>query len=229
MTHYNGAVPETPRKTTWRDRGACLDQDPQMFTPDGTVGRWATLIADAKAVCARCPVRPDCLAWALETGQDTGIYGGHTEDERWDLLRRQAKDGRRLRRAARNPRGPKRPPPESLKELFGRHASSSTGGHLTWTGAKTPIFRERQLTPNQLSFIVDRGREPDGPVKRLCEVQGCVQPRHLTDMAERTQCGTRPGYQQHRARGEEACEPCKRANADADNRLRWTGTTKAAA
>jgi hypothetical protein len=214
----------TQRATTWRDAGACNGEDPDLFAPDGTAGKWVQVIADAKAICGRCPVIEQCLQWALENREDHGIYGGLTTDERWNLRRRQV---RNARRAVQNPRGPKQPPPESLQELFARHISQSTGGHLTWSGAKTPIFRERQLTPYQLSFIVDRGRDPDGPVKRLCEVKGCVQPRHLTDTAERTQCGTRPGYQQHRARGEDACDDCKRANADADNRLRWTGTTKA--
>jgi len=215
-----------PRKTTWRDAGACLGEDPELFHPDGTVGRWVQVIAEAKAVCNRCPVREQCLEWAIDTRQDCGIFGGLDEYERQQRRRRQV---RNARRPTQEPRGPKQPPPKSLQELFARHTSPSTGGHLTWTGAKAPVFRDRKLTPNQLSFLVDRGREPIGQVQRLCEVQGCVQPRHLVDTEERTQCGTRPGYARHRARGEEACGPCKRANADADNRLRWTGTTKAVA
>ncbi|RSS59550.1 WhiB family transcriptional regulator [Streptomyces sp. WAC01280] len=46
---------------------------------------------------------------------------------------------------------------------------------------------------------------------------------------EPAKCGTRGGYQRHRRNGEEACPPCRQANTDADNRLRRTGTTKAAA
>lgn len=224
MSNYTGAVPDTARKTTWRDLGACNGEDPDLFAPDGTTGRWVEVIADAKAVCARCPVAAECLEWALETRQNSVIYGGLTEDERKSLLRRQAREARH---PVQKPRGPRQPPPESLEELFGRHTSPSTDGHLTWTGAEAPIFRGRKLTPSKISFMLDRGREPDGPVKRLCGVQGCVQPRHLTDTEERTQCGTRPGHARHRERGEEACDPCKRANADADNRLRWTGSTKA--
>lgn len=41
------------------------------------------------------------------------------------------------------------------------------------------------------------------------------------------ECGTRGGYQRHRKNGQEACDACKQANTDADNRLRRTGTTKA--
>lgn len=36
----------------------------------------------AKAICRRCPVVSDCLAWALETDQDTGVWGGMGEGER---------------------------------------------------------------------------------------------------------------------------------------------------
>lgn len=187
MTHYNGSIPETPRKTTWRDLGACLDQDPDLFAPDGTTGRWADVIANAKAVCARCPVAEQCLAWALDTREDYGIFGGLTEDERWSLRRQQAQDGRRARRATRNPRGPQLPPPGSLRELLDRHTTSQPGGHLLWTGAKTPDFRRRQLTPNQVAFLVDRGYEPNGTVQRSCDVRGCVQALHLADTQERRQ------------------------------------------
>ncbi|MFE3169298.1 WhiB family transcriptional regulator [Streptomyces sp. NPDC059224] len=41
-------------------------------------------------------------------------------------------------------------------------------------------------------------------------------------------CGTRPGYQKHIRERTEICGPCRQANTDADNRLRRTGTTKAA-
>ena len=43
--------------------------------------------AAAKAICAGCPVRDACLAYALDTGQEYGIWGGLTEDERRALLR----------------------------------------------------------------------------------------------------------------------------------------------
>jgi WhiB family redox-sensing transcriptional regulator len=180
VSHYNGSVPETPRKTSWRDRSACHGEDPDLFAPEGTTGRWVQVIADAKAVCDRCTVRPDCLAWALETRQDHGIYGGLTEDERRLQLRRTARD-------TRKPRGPQLPHPTSLQELLDRHTTLQPGGHLLWTGAKTPDFRRRQLTPNQVAFIVDRGYEPNGAVHRLCDVKGCVQPSHLADTQERRQ------------------------------------------
>ncbi|MFD4572059.1 WhiB family transcriptional regulator [Streptomyces sp. NPDC058417] len=42
-------------------------------------------------------------------------------------------------------------------------------------------------------------------------------------------CGTRSGYQRHLKDKTAICGPCRQANTDADNRLRRTGTTRAAA
>lgn len=180
------AAPDTPsrRNPDWRDQSACRREDPDLFAPDGTTGKWVQVIADAKAICNRCPVRPTCLQWALDTHQESGIWGGLTEDERWQLRRREA---RNTRHPVQNPRGPKQPRPASMRDLFDRHTSPTTAGHLMWTGAKTPIFRDRQLTPNQLAYLVDRGHEWDGAIHRLCDVRGCVQPLHLADTAERHQ------------------------------------------
>jgi len=44
----------------------------------------------AQAVCARCPVRPHCLDFALATGQEFGIWGGHDERQ-LRLLRREGR------------------------------------------------------------------------------------------------------------------------------------------
>jgi hypothetical protein len=179
------AQPNTShRAPDWRDQSACRDQDPDLFAPDGTTGKWAPIIAHAKSICGRCTVQPECLTWALDTRELHGIFGGLTEDERWNLLRQQT---RHARRPTKNPRGPRQPAPQTLQELLDRHTSPTTGGHLVWTGAKTPVFRERQLTANQLAFLVDRGREPDGAVHRTCGVKGCVQPKHLADAREKAE------------------------------------------
>ncbi len=71
----------------WRARAACRGQDPELFFPIGTSGPAQIQIAEAKAVCARCPVREACLRFALDTGQEYGIWGGLTEDERQRLRR----------------------------------------------------------------------------------------------------------------------------------------------
>lgn len=72
----------------WRHDAACRDEDPELFFPVSEVGPGARQTAEAKAVCARCPVRTRCLDYALDNGLDFGIFGGTTETERRNLLRR---------------------------------------------------------------------------------------------------------------------------------------------
>jgi WhiB family transcriptional regulator, redox-sensing transcriptional regulator len=67
--------------TNWRARALCRDEDPELFFPIGTSGPALLQIAEAKAVCACCLVRAECLAEALETPV-SGIWGGTTENER---------------------------------------------------------------------------------------------------------------------------------------------------
>ena len=75
----------------WRHKAACLDEDPELFFPIGTTGPASLQVAEAKAVCRRCPSMDPCLTWALETGQDAGVWGGLSEDERRALKRRNAR------------------------------------------------------------------------------------------------------------------------------------------
>ncbi len=93
----------------WRHRAACLDEDPELFFPVGTSQTAQDQTARAQAVCDRCPVRSQCLAWALDTGQDTGIWGGRTETERRELRRR-----RRPPKIRDQP--PAAPPPRKTNE-----------------------------------------------------------------------------------------------------------------
>jgi WhiB family redox-sensing transcriptional regulator len=72
--------------------------DPELFFPIGTTGPALDQIAAAKQVCACCPVKAQCLEFALQTRQDAGIWGGLDEDERRMLRRaRQARANRRKR------------------------------------------------------------------------------------------------------------------------------------
>jgi len=73
-----------PRGEDWRSAAACRDTDPDLFFPVSGSGRSLDQAEQAKAVCAGCPVRPSCLAFALRTGQPHGIWGGLTEEERRD-------------------------------------------------------------------------------------------------------------------------------------------------
>jgi WhiB family redox-sensing transcriptional regulator len=75
----------------WRHRALCRDEDPELFFPIGTTGPAVVQIEQAKTVCGRCPVVQSCLDWALRSGQDSGVWGGLSEDERRALKRRQSR------------------------------------------------------------------------------------------------------------------------------------------
>ena len=72
---------------SWRDSAACRHADTELFFPIGKAGAALAETRQAKLVCAGCPVRRACLAFALATGQDYGIWGGYDEDERRRLRR----------------------------------------------------------------------------------------------------------------------------------------------
>ena len=71
-----------PRGEDWRSAAACQDTDPDLFFPVSGSGKSLEQVDRAKAICAACPVRRDCLAFALRIGQADGIWGGLTEEER---------------------------------------------------------------------------------------------------------------------------------------------------
>jgi WhiB family transcriptional regulator, redox-sensing transcriptional regulator len=81
----------------WRRQAACRDEDPELFFPVGTVGVEVLLqVREAKAVCGRCPVVGECLAQALEFGDEAGVWGGLDEVERRELARSGSLRGRRV-------------------------------------------------------------------------------------------------------------------------------------
>ncbi|MBV7247707.1 MULTISPECIES: WhiB family transcriptional regulator [Streptomyces] len=72
----------------WRLHAACREEDPDLFFPIGSTGPAVVQEAEAKTVCRSCPVQAACLEWALENRQDSGIWGGLSENERRALKRR---------------------------------------------------------------------------------------------------------------------------------------------
>jgi WhiB family transcriptional regulator, redox-sensing transcriptional regulator len=71
----------------WRSQALCRDTDPELFFPIGTTGAALVQIEQARDVCRQCPVQADCLEFALRTNQDSGIWGGTSEEERRVLRR----------------------------------------------------------------------------------------------------------------------------------------------
>lgn len=70
---------------SWQTRAACRDTDPELFFPptdDDTAPIVARHLAAVRPVCRDCPVQTECLSWALDTGQDHGIWAATTPTER---------------------------------------------------------------------------------------------------------------------------------------------------
>jgi WhiB family transcriptional regulator, redox-sensing transcriptional regulator len=80
---------------SWWDGAACRTAEPELFFPISLVAGASAHIERAKLVCASCPVRPQCLNYALNHRQEQGIWGGLTDEERRLLRRRTAASNRR--------------------------------------------------------------------------------------------------------------------------------------
>ena len=74
-----------------RSKAACLTVDPELFFPIGNTGSAITQVAEAKAVCRACEVAGVSLQWAIDNTQDSGVWGGMSEEERRSLKRRAAR------------------------------------------------------------------------------------------------------------------------------------------
>lgn len=226
MSNYQGSVPDTEPARGWLERAACRAEgvDPDLMFPDNNVAG----IAQAKAICRPCPVWRECLSDALEMGDNHyGIRGGLRPDERRRLVKGQ---GTGIRRPKGLPKrtAPQEAPPATLAEAFTRRTARTDDGHVLWYGARQMKFQGDKYSALRVAFVVGHGREPEGRVQRSCGVD-CYRSDHLTDGVIRDSeaiCGTRAGYQRHKKRDEVACDRCRKANADADRRLRNSGTTR---
>jgi WhiB family transcriptional regulator, redox-sensing transcriptional regulator len=64
---------------TWRRRAACRGMDPNVFHPGNHDPKaWR----EARAICAGCEVRVECLRFAIDTGESHGVWGGMSPKER---------------------------------------------------------------------------------------------------------------------------------------------------
>ncbi len=217
----------TSGSTHWDKQAACRNVHPDTMHPDNNEDK----IERAKRVCARCPVQRECFWDAVATGDmEHGIRAGLRPNERRAALRKI--NGRKTAQAQTTGQDTIIPADflkttyTTLRRLFDDNTKRLIHGHLAWTGPAKPFFKGRSYRPKQVAFILDRGRAPVGRVLTTCSLSGCVA--HIADDEERMRCGTRAGYRRHLANGQVPCDPCRRANTAADNRLRRTGTGKAA-
>ena len=81
-------TPTTWNDGEWRDQAACANFDTNLFFPEPDASDALAQISQAKAVCAACPVRDNCLEFAIRTRQLDGVWGGCTPEERRSIRRR---------------------------------------------------------------------------------------------------------------------------------------------
>jgi WhiB family redox-sensing transcriptional regulator len=91
-------APGTSRASDWRNAGACLHADPDLFFPITAAGPSRTEVVHAKAICSHCQVRRQCLEFA-QVNAVYGIWGGTTMEERQRIRRREQRAARALARA----------------------------------------------------------------------------------------------------------------------------------
>lgn len=81
-----GGVVEVPITVVadqdWRSQASCASADPDLWFSVGAIEH-----KQAKAICRGCPVRRECLVYAMESPVDQGIWGGYTERERRKVKR----------------------------------------------------------------------------------------------------------------------------------------------
>lgn len=94
-----------------RDHPACTKRPELFFGPDSfedePAAEHAERVTVARKICASCPVRLACLAYALKTRPETGVWAGHDAEagELDYLARAAARTGKpeAERRPARKP------------------------------------------------------------------------------------------------------------------------------
>jgi len=72
----------------WAARALCVGADPEAFFPAGD-----DAAAEARDICAACPVRGQCLAYAITADEAFGIWGGLDPRQRHALRRRLERRG----------------------------------------------------------------------------------------------------------------------------------------
>ena len=81
------AIPDPDSITAWMAEGLCRMYPPATFFPSDGVG-----VEVAKRLCATCPVKPQCLDYALDNRIDHGVWGGTSERERRRILKSRRSD-----------------------------------------------------------------------------------------------------------------------------------------
>ena len=65
------------------DYAACATTDPELWFPE-LDSLWR--VAQAKKICEKCPVKTECLEYAIRNKFKDGIWGGLSPTERHRLM-----------------------------------------------------------------------------------------------------------------------------------------------
>ena len=74
--------------TNWREQAACLGKPTDYFFPENeATDKKTDHYLYGRVICRHCPVKADCLDYAMRCEQDErwryGLWGGLTPHERW--------------------------------------------------------------------------------------------------------------------------------------------------
>jgi WhiB family transcriptional regulator, redox-sensing transcriptional regulator len=72
-----GPLLDGEHERDWRDQALCQYVDPDLWHPPK-----GGSTVQAKRICRSCPVRAECLEFALANNEPFGIWGGLSERER---------------------------------------------------------------------------------------------------------------------------------------------------
>jgi WhiB family redox-sensing transcriptional regulator len=120
----------------WRAHGVCSDVDPDLFFPEPNSP--AERVDEAKQICARCPVKQQCLEDAMRRKDTDAICGGLTPEERYGLLCP-------VDRPARP--GVRRPGQTSARQLAVQHGAYLLDCLVQWQMAVEQVAVELGSTP----------------------------------------------------------------------------------
>lgn len=76
-----------PTRPDWMDEADCAQVGDDWWYPRTKDGKGGDIGAEAKQICRSCPVRLECLEYALEIREEWGIWGGLTPAERRNIPR----------------------------------------------------------------------------------------------------------------------------------------------
>jgi WhiB family transcriptional regulator, redox-sensing transcriptional regulator len=75
-------VEDTPDQIAWMAHALCRGTNPDRYFPSDGVG-----VEAVQRICVDCPVRLECLEYALRHGIDQGVWGGASERQRRRIRR----------------------------------------------------------------------------------------------------------------------------------------------